>query len=178
MFKKNITKAKEAKKEKIKSAIVQAKNGEQTYRWYYNALTGRRYSLRNQEFLYAQGIKVWPVVAKSAIICYNSETKKNERKRNIRKGCSFGSVQLACFSGWNDTEVIPWVIVEKWEFRGVKFGSVLSVYDLLLEDKRELTEKDIVQFFPWVLEELNVQDNTEKIFSKIDKIHPFDYTSL
>lgn len=122
-------KAIEAKKARIELAKEKMKTLEAKDYGYYNVITGRSYSVKNQVFLASQWVPFGWVIAFSEVYKRNDRLKKKERVRDIRKGCKTASVMLYQPASIEKTE--NGELVEKKWF--LKMGNVLSVSDLLLE---------------------------------------------
>ncbi len=122
-------KAIEAKQKRIAEAKEKMKTIEPKDYWYYNVITGRGYSIKNQCFLASQWVPFWWVIAFSEVYKRNDRLKKKERVRDIRKWCKTASVMLYQKASIEKNE--NGELVEKKWF--LKMGSVISVLDLLLE---------------------------------------------
>ncbi len=123
-------KAIEAKQKRIAEAKEKMKTIEPKDYWYYNVITGRGYSIKNQCFLASQWVPFWWVIAFSEVYKRNDSLKKKEWIRDIRKGCKTASVMLYQKAETYIDNITNEVIEKKWF---LKMGSVLSVSDLLLE---------------------------------------------
>lgn len=122
-------KAIDAKAKRIAEAKEKMKTMEQKDYWYYNVITGKGYSIKNQCFLASQWVPFGWVIAFSEVYKWNDSLKKKERVRDIRKGCKTASVML--YQKASVEKNIDGETIEKKWF--LKMGSVISVSDLLLE---------------------------------------------
>ncbi|HNG96706.1 MAG TPA: hypothetical protein PLW93_00365 [Candidatus Absconditabacterales bacterium] len=125
-------KAIDAKQKRIADAKEKMKTIEKKDYGYYNVITGRGYSIKNQCFLASQGVPFGGVIAFSEVYKRNDSLKKKERVWDIRKGCKTASVMLYQKASIEKNE--NGELIEKKGF--LKMGSVLSVSDLLLEGER------------------------------------------
>lgn len=125
-------KAIEAKQKRIAEAKEKMKTIEPKDYGYYNVITGRGYSIKNQCFLASQWVPFGGVIAFSEVYKRNDRLKKKEWIRDIRKGCKTASVML--YQKANIEKNENGELIEKKWF--LKMGSVLSVSDLLLEWER------------------------------------------
>ena len=122
-------KAIEAKAKRIADAKEKMKTLEPKDYGYYNVITGKGYSIKNQCFLASQNVPFGWVIAFSEVYKWNDSLKKKERVRDIRKGCKTASVMLYQKASVEKKE--NWELIEKKWF--LKMWSVISVSDLLLE---------------------------------------------
>ena len=125
-------KAIDAKIKRIADAKEKMKTIEQKDYGYYNVITGKGYSIKNQCFLASQNVPFGWVIAFSEVYKWNDSLKKKERVRDIRKGCKTASVMLYQKASVEKKE--NWELIEKKWF--LKIWSVLSVSDLLLEGEQ------------------------------------------
>ena len=125
-------KAIEAKQKRIAEAKEKMKTIEPKDYGYYNVITGRGYSIKNQCFLASQWVPFGWVIAFSEVYKRNDSLKKKERVRDIRKWCKTASVMLYQKASIEKNENGE-LIEKKWF---LKMGSVISISDLLLEWER------------------------------------------
>ena len=123
-------KAIDAKAKRIAEAKEKMKTLEPKDYGYYNVITGKGYSIKNQCFLASQNVPFGWVIAFSEVYKWNTSLGKKERVRDIRKGTKTASVMLYQKAETYRDDITNEVIEKKWF---LKMGSVISVSDLLLE---------------------------------------------
>ena len=144
-------KAIDAKAKRIAEAKEKMKTIEPKDYWYYNVITGRGYSIKNQCFLASQWVPFGWVIAFSEVYKWNDSLKKKEWVRDIRKGCKTASVMLYQKASIEKNENGE-LIEKKWF---LKMGSVLSVSDLLLEGER------VDESYAWFTARLDSESDIE-----------------